>query len=146
MITSAQLTAVRCSWTLTCRTPPRGYTNTNILHVPFRIYSESNFWVSPGRISSGPLYSPSSWVWLFIHTYQRNSRVIWLFINVQNLLHAGYEFCVIFGRDALVGVLWGRSVRRECPSGVGLQTIWIMSASALPSTLSNAALELGMIL
>ena len=43
-------------------------------------------------------------------------------------------------------VLWGRSVRRECPSGVGLQTIWIMSASALPSTLSNAALELGMIL
>lgn len=37
-------------------------------------------------------------------------------------------------------------VQVAAKTGVGLQTIWIMRASALPSTLSNAALELGMIL
>lgn len=30
--------------------------------------------------------------------------IIWHFINIQNILHAGYEFRVFFGRDAPVGI------------------------------------------
>ena len=40
---------------------PKGSTNTNMLHKPFRTYSESVFCVSPGRMGRGSLVSPRSW-------------------------------------------------------------------------------------
>ena len=118
---------------------------------------------------------PQQLVWLFVHTYHWDSRVIRLFVDVQDILHTGYEFCVFFWRDAPVGVfvrskfiffnVWrmaslptgisssirafsskSRIVQRECPSGAGLQAIWMICASARPSTFRSAALELGLIL
>ena len=85
--------------------PPKGSTNTNMLQVPPRTYSESVFRVSPRRMGSGSLASPPrQMVWLFIHAYHWDSRVIWLFVVVQDILHTGYGFCVSFWRDAPVGV------------------------------------------
>ena len=118
---------------------------------------------------------PEQLVWLFVHAYHWDGRVIWLFVDVQDILHAGYEFCVFLWGDAPVGIfvrskfiffnVWrmaslptgtssstrafsskSRSVQRECPSGAGLQAIWMMRASARPSTFRRAALELGLIL
>lgn len=40
---------------------PQGSTNTNILQLPFRTYSESVFCVLPGRMGRGALASPSNW-------------------------------------------------------------------------------------
>ena len=100
---------------------------------------------------------PKQLIWFFIHAYHGNCRIIWHFINIQNILHAGYEFRIFFGRDAPVGILVrskfiffsarriasfpigtssstraftsnSRRVQRECPSGAGPQAIWIMRA------------------
>ena len=47
-----------CSRTLIWRTPPKGSTNTKILTVPLRVYSESIFRVSPERMERGSLFQP----------------------------------------------------------------------------------------
>ena len=95
---------------------------------------------------------PEQLVGLFIHAYHGNCWIIGHLINVQDILHAGYEFCVFFGRDAPVGIFVGskfiffsawrmasfptgtssstrafssnnRRVQRECPSGTDPQAI-----------------------
>lgn len=112
---------------------------------------------------------------LFIHAYRRDGRVIWLFVYVQYVFHTGYEFCVFLGQDTPVGVpvrlklvfltpcvfasrpmgilssthafsSSSRMVQRKCPSGVGLQAIWMICVSARPSTLRRKSAELGLIL
>lgn len=47
---------------------------------------------------------PEQLIWFFIHAYHGDCRIIWQFINVQDILHAGYKFCVFFGRDAPAGI------------------------------------------
>ena len=41
---------------------------------------------------------------IFIHAYHGNCWIIGHLINVRDILHAGYEFCVFFGRDAPAGI------------------------------------------
>ena len=48
---------------------------------------------------------PQQQVWLFVHAYYQYSRVIGNFIDVQDILHAGYEFCIFVGRDAPIGIV-----------------------------------------
>ena len=91
-------------------------------------------------------------IWLFIHTYHRNRRIIRHLIDVKDILHAGYEFCIFFRWDTPVGIFVrskfiffkvvrmvslpigtsssirafssrSRMVQRECPSGTGPQAI-----------------------
>ena len=72
LIPIAQSIAVRCSWTLTWCLPPSGSTKANMLQVPFLLYSESVFWLSPGRTGSGCLTSSKSWyptMPLFFHLH-----------------------------------------------------------------------------
>ena len=48
---------------------------------------------------------------LFVHAYHWYSRVIGHLVNVQDVLHTGYEFRVFFGRDAPVGIfVWLRFI------------------------------------
>lgn len=61
LISSAQSVAVRCSRTLARCFPSSGSINAKMLQVSFRIYSESIFWSSSGRMGSGSLDSHSSW-------------------------------------------------------------------------------------
>lgn len=118
---------------------------------------------------------PEQLIWFFIHAYHGNCRMIGRFINIQDILHAGYEFHIFSGRDAPVGIFVrskfiffsarriasfpiGTSsstrafssnslkVQRECPSGTRPQAIWMMHASLRPSSLRRAALELGLML
>ena len=35
-------------------------------------------------------------VWLFIHTDNRVHRVIWEFINIKDIFHAGYKISIFF--------------------------------------------------
>lgn len=105
-------------------------------------------WTHRQRLSALPVQL----IWLFIHANYGNCRIIWHFINIQDILHAGYEFCIFFERDTPVGIFvrsklvffsaWhmasfpmgtssstrafsskSRSVQRECPSGTGPQSI-----------------------
>ena len=91
-------------------------------------------------------------VWFFIHADDRMHWVIREFIDIENIFHTCYEFCILFWRDApivievrskfiffntlrIVSLLTGvsssirafssrsRSVLRECPSGAGPQAI-----------------------
>lgn len=48
--------------------------------------------------------SPKQPIWLFVHAGHWNCMIIWHFINVHNILHAGYEFCVFFWSDAPAGI------------------------------------------
>lgn len=111
---------------------------------------------------------------LFVYTYYRYIKVIGHFVNVQDVLHAGYKFHVFFGRDASVGIFvrskfilmsgrWLLSLpgyqaryrlfltRAKASSanilrGMEPQAIWMIWASNHPSTFCNAVLELGLIL
>ena len=47
---------------------------------------------------------PKQLIWFFIHAYHGNCRIIRHFINIQDILHAGYEFRIFFGRDAPAGI------------------------------------------
>ena len=126
----------------------------------------------PTNTNMLPMRLPQQLVWLSVHTYHWDSRAIWLFVDVQDILHTGYGFCVSFWGDAPVGVFvrpesiflmsggWlpsqlspmrafsskRRGVQRECPPGAGLQAIRMVCAPARPSTFRSAALEFGLIL
>ena len=41
---------------------------------------------------------------LFIHTDYKPRRIIWKTVNIQDIFHTGYEFCVFFRRDTPVVV------------------------------------------
>ena len=69
LISIAQSIAVWCSWTLTWCLPPSGSTKANMLQVPFLLYSESVFWLSPGRTGSGCL--TSSKAGMAFHPYRQ---------------------------------------------------------------------------
>ena len=43
-------------------------------------------------------------VWILVHTYNRAVFIIGKFINIKDILHAGYEFRVFLCRDAPVVV------------------------------------------
>lgn len=107
---------------------------------------------------------------LLIHAYHRPAFIVRAFINIQDILHTGYKFCIFFWRDTPVAV----AVRskfvflkpfRSCPclqghpvllwpflpeGGVSIwsalpappQAISISFASARPSTLRFALSEL----
>lgn len=97
-------------------------------------------------------YLPQKLVWFFIHADNRTQGVIWKFVDVENIFHTCYEFCIFFWRDApvviavrskfiffntlrMVSLLTGvsssiracssrsRMVHLECPSGAGPQAI-----------------------
>ena len=48
---------------------------------------------------------PKQLVWFFIHAYNRTLRVIRHFIDVQDIFHAGYKFCIFFWWDTPVIVV-----------------------------------------
>ena len=108
---------------------------------------------------------------LLIHTDDRTQRVVRTLVNIEHILHAGYEFGVFFRRDAPVLVSVGPdfvffrtlamasfptgsssttldlsasslSVHLPYPSGAGPQANWMILDSALPSTLRLALSEL----
>lgn len=91
-------------------------------------------------------------VWFFIHTDNRAHGIIRKFIDVEDIFHTCYEFCIFFWRDTpvviavrskfiffntlrMVSLLTGvsssirafssrsRMVHLECPSGAGPQAI-----------------------
>ena len=109
----------------------------------------------------------------FIHAHYWNSRVIRHLIDVQDILHTGYEFGVFFCRDTpvvvfvrlefiflstlrMVSLLMGVSsstrdfssssfsIHLEWPSGAGPQAICISFASTRPSALRKAVAEFGL--
>ena len=111
----------------------------------------------------------------FIHAHYRDNRIIRHLVDVQDILHAGYEFGIFLWRDTpvvvsvrlefvflrtlrIVSLLMGVSsstrgfssnsfsVHLEWPSGAGPQAICISFASAHPSALRRDAAEFGLIL
>lgn len=87
---------------LTCRTPSRGSTDTRMLQMSFRIYSESFFCVSPSTAASWP--SPAADMAFCPYTPLLHSKGIRCFGDVQDILHASCEFRSFFGRDAPVDI------------------------------------------
>ena len=114
--------------------------------------TDITFRSSPGRIGSGSLVSPNSWYGF--SSIQTTGRIgsIREFIDIEDIFHTCYEFCILFWRDApivievrskfiffntlrIVSLLTGvsssirafssrsRIVHLECPSGAGPQAI-----------------------
>lgn len=52
--------------------PSNGFTNSKVLQIPLRIYSETTFWISPVRIASGSLTSPYN---LYGFSILHNNRI-----------------------------------------------------------------------
>lgn len=137
----------------------------SLSHV-FRI----NFLVTAFPHGKGIPWFTQKLIGFFVHTNDRQLRIVWQFIDVEDIFHAGYECCVFFWRDAPVlffvrsqfvfrvlpiaslptGMASStfacsskrRNVHLERPSGAGPQAISISCASARPSTFRRALSEL----
>ena len=104
-ISSAQSVAVLCPRTLTWCFPPRGFYKrkdtacaiTGIFRIHFLVIA----WTHWQRFRC----FPKQLVWFFIHAYNRTFRVIRHFIDVQDIFHAGYKFCIFFWWDTPVIVV-----------------------------------------
>ena len=110
-------------------------------------------------------------IWLFIHTHNRNLRIIGEFVYIQYIFHIRYEFRICFCWDTpvlssvrfkpnyfrvlrIASLLIGSSsttfnssssnriVHLLCPSGTDSQAICTIFASVRPSTLRLALSEL----
>lgn len=67
-------------------------------------YIQNQFSDNPPAHEAATLLLPQQLIRFFIYAYHWNRQITRHFIKVQDVLHAGYEFCVFFGWDAPVDI------------------------------------------
>ena len=77
-----------------CENKDTACPTADVFWICFSVISRTQRWWFPGF--------SKKLIRFFIHTDNRHIFIIWQFIDMQDIFHTGYKFCISFGRDAPV--------------------------------------------